>query len=143
VAASRPHATALGIRLDLDDAAPDATVCADADRISQVVQNLLSNALKYSPPGERIRVLATRTAAGVRVSVEDRGPGVPEEFRRRLFQKFSQADASDARQKGGTGLGLAICKAIIDKLGGTIGHEPVLGGGARFYFELRELPSAA
>lgn len=142
VAASRPHAAALGIRLDLDDAAPDTIVCADADRISQVVQNLLSNALKYSPPGERIRVLATRTAGGVRVSVEDRGPGVAEEFRRRLFRKFSQADASDARQKAGTGLGLAICKAIIDKLGGTIGHEPILGGGARFYFELRELPAA-
>jgi signal transduction histidine kinase len=143
VAASRPHAAALGIRLDLDDAAPGALVCADSDRLSQVVSNLLSNAVKYTPEGERVRVTATRIYPNLRVAVEDRGPGVPDEFRRRLFQKFSQADASDARQKGGTGLGLAICKVIVEKLGGTIGHEPLLGGGARFYFELRELPPAA
>jgi signal transduction histidine kinase len=136
VAQSRPHAARLGVRLDLDDAAPSAVVCADCERIAQVVSNLISNALKYSPEGERVRVVATEDPTHVRVAVEDRGPGVPEDFRRRLFHKFSQADASDARQKGGTGLGLAICKAIIDKHDGIIAYEPVLGGGARFYFEL-------
>jgi signal transduction histidine kinase len=104
-----------------------------------VLANLLSNAVKYTPPGERVRVAATLAGGDVRVAVEDRGPGVPEEFRPSLFQKFSQADASDARQKAGTGLGLAICKVIVEKLGGTIGHEPVPSGGARFYFELPEL----
>ncbi len=151
VAASRPYAAALRVRLDLDDAAPAVVVLADPDRLSQVVANLLSNAIKFTPPGERVRVTAARVArpgGGVRVAVEDRGPGVPDEFRSSLFQKFSQADASDARQKGGTGLGLAICKVIVEKLGGTIAHEPVhVGGtlsgdeegGARFYFELPEL----
>jgi len=147
VAASRPYAAALGIRLDLDDAAPGAVVLADSDRLSQVVANLLSNAIKYTPEGERILVHGARLPAGgpdgigtrVRVSVEDRGPGVPDEFVGRLFQKFSQADASDARQKGGTGLGLHICKVIVEKLGGTIAYQPAPGGGACFYFELPEL----
>jgi signal transduction histidine kinase len=147
VAASRPYAAALGVRLEVDDHAPGAVVLADGDRLSQVVSNLLSNAIKYTPPGERVLVTTRRGAgsderipARVRVSVEDRGPGVPESFRRSLFRKFSQADASDARQKAGTGLGLAICKVIVEKLGGTIAHEPVADGGARFYFELPEVP---
>ncbi len=146
VAASRPYAATLGIRLELADSVPGAVVLADSDRLSQVVTNLLSNAIKYTPDGERIVVTATRAAAGtpgapgtVRVAVEDCGPGVPDEFRASLFHKFSQADASDARQKAGTGLGLAICKEIVEKLGGTIDYEPVAEGGARFYFELPEL----
>ena len=140
VAASRPYATTLRIGLDLDDGAPAVVVVADPDRLSQVVANLLSNAIKFTPPGEHVQVTARRVARNqVRVAVEDRGPGVPEEFRASLFQKFSQADASDARQKGGTGLGLAICKVIVEKLGGAIGHEPPAGGGALFYFELPEL----
>jgi signal transduction histidine kinase len=142
VAASRPYAAALGIRLDLADGVPGAVVLADSDRLSQVVTNLLSNAIKYTPEGERVLVSATRatpSSSHVRVSVDDRGPGVPEEFQASLFQKFSQADASDARQKAGTGLGLAICKVIVEKLGGTIDYEPLPEGGARFYFELPEL----
>ena len=139
VAASKPYATTLSIRVELDDEAAGVKVLADADRLAQVVQNLVSNALKYTPPGERVRVAAARRAGRVRVAVEDRGPGVPEAFRKRLFQKFSQADASDARQKTGTGLGLAICRAIVEKLGGTIAYEPHPDGGARFYFELPEL----
>jgi signal transduction histidine kinase len=139
VAASRPYAAALGVRLDLEDGAPGAVVLAESDRLSQVVTNLLSNAIKYTPEGERVRITATRGAGRVRVTVEDHGPGVPEEFRGSLFQKFSQADASDNRQKGGTGLGLAICKMILEKLDGTVAYEPVAEGGARFYFELPEL----
>ena len=139
VAASRPHAAALGIPIDLHDLASGARVVADKDRLAQVVSNLLSNAVKYTPQGERVLVRATRGRTHVRVAVEDHGPGVPEEFRRSLFQKFSQADTSDARQKGGTGLGLAICKMIVERLDGTIAHEPLEGGGARFYFELPEI----
>jgi PAS domain S-box-containing protein len=168
VTASRPYAASLGIRIEIEDRAPGAVVLADGDRLTQVVSNLLSNAIKYTPVGERVLITARRVsgqeqgptsgdtrgydggsapkpppppqASLIRVAVEDRGPGVPEAFRRRLFRKFSQADASDARQKAGTGLGLAICKVIVEKLGGTIAHEHVAGGGARFYFELPELP---
>jgi signal transduction histidine kinase len=143
VAASRPHATAHGIRLELHDLCPGARVVADADRLAQVVSNLLSNAVKYSPAGEVVLVRATRGRTHVRVAVEDHGPGVPAEFRRGLFQKFSQADTSDARQKGGTGLGLAICKMIVERLEGTIAYEPGEPSGARFYFELPEIRSTS
>jgi len=70
----------------------------------------------------------------VRVSVTDRGPGIPEEFRARMFQKFSQADSSDSRQKGGTGLGLAICKEIIERMGGKIGFLSESGHGSKILF---------
>ncbi len=144
VAASRPYAATLRIGLDLDDRAPAVVVLADPDRLSQVIANLLSNAIKFTPPGEGVAISAARVAGNrVRVAVEDRGPGVPDEFRSSLFRKFSQADASDARQKGGTGLGLAICKVIVERLGGAIAHEPRAGGGACFYFELPELFGSA
>jgi PAS domain S-box-containing protein len=135
----RPHAAAGGILLSIVDEAPGATVLADRDRLVQVTTNLLSNAIRYSPRGAEVRIRLSRRGRDVRVSVVDRGPGVPEEFRARLFQKFSQADASDARRKTGTGLGLAICKTILANLGGTIGYEPTPDGGATFHFELPDL----
>jgi CheY-like chemotaxis protein len=76
------------------------------------------------------------TGARVRVEVSDRGPGIPEEFHKRIFQKFSQADSSDTRQKGGTGLGLNISRAIIERLGGSIGFDTEPGVGTTFFFEL-------
>jgi signal transduction histidine kinase len=76
----------------------------------------------------------------LRISVSDRGPGIPAAFRDRIFGKFSQADASDSRAQGATGLGLAISKAIIELHGGHIGFEARAGGGSIFHFELRETP---
>ena len=70
--------------------------------------------------------------------VSDHGPGIPEAFRERIFQKFAQADASDRRQKGGTGLGLSICKAILEQLGGRIDFETEAGKGTTLYFDLPE-----
>jgi signal transduction histidine kinase len=74
----------------------------------------------------------------VRVSVTDRGPGIPEHFRPRVFQKFAQADASTTRAREGTGLGLSICKAIVERLGGRIGFDTELGRGTTFHFEIPE-----
>ena len=111
-------------------------VYADSDRLAQVFANLISNAVKFSPAGEAVDVHTHVTADRVRVEVRDRGPGVPEKFEKRLFERFAQADGSDRRQKSGTGLGLSISKAIVERMNGRIGYEPAAGGGSRFYFEL-------
>jgi signal transduction histidine kinase len=75
----------------------------------------------------------------VRVSVRDHGPGIPEEFRSQIFQKFAQLDSSNSRQRGGTGLGLSITKAIVERHGGEIGFETEMGAGTTFYFDLPQL----
>ena len=75
----------------------------------------------------------------VRVSVSDRGPGIPNAFRDRIFQRFAQADSSDRRKKGGAGLGLSLCKTMIERMGGVIGFDSVPELGASFFFfELRQ-----
>lgn len=116
-------------------------VLADPDRLMQVLNNLLSNAAKFSPTdGEvtvRIEPLADAAAGKrwVRLSVQDHGPGIPESFRPRIFQKFAQADSSDRRQRGGTGLGLSISRAIVERLGGRISFETG-SGGTTFHVDL-------
>ncbi len=114
----------------------DVKVNVDAHRLQQVLANFLSNAAKFSPQGEQVDVCIERVGNAVRVSVIDRGPGIADDFRGRIFQKFSQADSSDTRQKGGTGLGLAICKEIVERMGGRIGFNSEAGLGAQFYFEM-------
>jgi signal transduction histidine kinase len=74
--------------------------------------------------------------SGTRISVADRGPGVPDAFREQIFHKFSQADASDTRSVGGTGLGLAISKELVERMGGRLGYDSVEGYGATFYVDL-------
>jgi CheY-like chemotaxis protein len=114
----------------------DAKVMVDAQRLLQVLANYLSNAAKFSPVQDTVTIQIEVQFGRARVSVSDNGPGISEEFRPRLFKKFSQADSSDTRQKGGTGLGLAICKEIIERMGGSLGIEPNTEKGACFYFEL-------
>ena len=133
--ANQAYADALGVRLELGDQAA-VTVMVDAHRLRQVLANLLSNAAKFSPAGEVVLLSSRRHGDQVRVSVRDVGPGIPQSFRQRIFQKFSQADSSDTRQKGGTGLGLAISKDLIEHMNGRIGFDSELGQGACFWFEL-------
>ena len=109
---------------------------ADADRLIQVVTNLLSNSAKFSPAGSTVVVEVGRHSGRVRVSVRDEGPGIPEEYQALIFEKFAQVDASSSRQKEGTGLGLSISKAIIEMHGGQIGFETEVGRGTTFYFDL-------
>jgi DNA-binding response OmpR family regulator len=111
-------------------------VFANCDRLAQIVTNLLSNAVKFSPGGDEVVVAIERRGENMRISVRDHGPGIPEEFKPHIFQKFAQADSSDARQKGGTGLGLNIVKQLIHQHGGTVGFEPAPGGGTNFHVEL-------
>jgi len=113
---------------------------ADADRIVQVLVNLLSNALKFSPADSEVLLWAEAEGEGrVRIFVRDQGPGIPDAFRQRIFERFAQVETSDKRGKGGTGLGLAICKAIVEHHGGRIGvdSEPgTPGTGSTFWFDL-------
>ena len=127
----------------LDPASADVRVLADADRMTQVVVNLLSNAAKFSPAGSSVDVAVRRLPDGrARLSVGDRGPGIPQQFRDRMFSRFLQADSSDTRSKTGTGLGLAISRAIVQRLGGSIGFLDRDGGGTEFFVDLPVLGEA-
>ena len=114
----------------------DLMVQGDKDRLMQVLSNLMSNAAKFSPAGEQVSLSVSRTDGVARVVVLDKGPGISEEFRAEIFEKFSQADSSDTRQKGGTGLALSISKAIIEHHGGTIGFESAPNVETSFFFTL-------
>jgi two-component system, OmpR family, sensor histidine kinase KdpD len=109
-------------------------VFVDAPLVTQVLANLLENACRHTPPGTRIFVTAAATSGGVRVSVEDEGPGLPPGDPERLFAKFQRG--RDEGNTGGAGLGLAICRAIIVAHGGTIAASQRPAGGARFVFTL-------
>ena len=124
------------VRVEETGELPELYVQADLDRLTQVLVNLLSNAVKFSPDGGVVDVSVVERGDRARVAIRDCGAGIPEEFRSRIFQRFAQADSSDTRKNPGTGLGLSITKAIVERLGGTIGFEDADGGGARFFFEL-------
>ena len=121
----------------------------DSERFLQVMANLLSNAIKHSPAGEAVRLSVAQDPHGVRISVRDRGPGIAETFRARMFEKFSQADGSDRRAQGGTGLGLYIARMLVERMGGRISADAVSdgAGGASFSLEFAlagtSQPSAA
>jgi signal transduction histidine kinase/integral membrane sensor domain MASE1 len=136
VGANEGYAGKLDARIDLEMADDGARVEVDPDRFIQVMSNLLSNAAKFSPPGGTVRVRAESEGGWIRVSVRDDGPGVPTEFRARIFEKFSQADSSATREKGGTGLGLHISQRFIERMNGKIGFDSEPGAGSTFWIEL-------
>lgn len=115
---------------------PDLTVNIDAQRFMQILSNLISNAIKFSPAEGEVRVSVENNQEQLRVIVSDQGPGIPAEFEHRIFERFAQADSSDTRQKGGTGLGLAISKELIEGMQGKIGFINHPDQGASFWVEL-------
>lgn len=134
---AEPMARARQVRLQLQSTLTEPLlVLVDVQRWQQVMANLLSNAIRYSPNQGVVTVTAQQLGKVLRVQVMDQGGGVPVDFIPRLFQRFSQADSSTARQQGGTGLGLAICKELLERMRGQIHYQPVPTGGACFYFDI-------
>ncbi|GLQ88317.1 response regulator [Dyella flagellata] len=138
MAVNRAYAEQLGVSFKLTEPMPGIWVRVDADRLMQVMTNLMGNAAKFSPQGASVDLQIGRYDDLIRVSVTDKGPGIPESFRPKVFQKFSQADSSDTRPKGGTGLGLSISKAIMEAMGGSVGFDTKEGEGTTFHFDLPE-----
>lgn len=127
---------ALQWRVRLEVAAPgsEQNIWTDKKRAIQVLTNLLSNACKFAHPDTTVRLTAEILPSYARISVSNLGPGIPDEFRNKVFQPFSQADTSDTRQRGGTGLGLNISRQLIEAMGGTIGFDSEPGKQTVFWF---------
>ncbi len=118
--------------IDLRVAADELVVGGDAGRLRQVVENLLGNAIKYSPGGEPVEIVAARAARRSRAGVRDRGIGIPDAERAKLFGRFARASNARALGIGGTGFGLYLSKSIVDLHGGTIEVESAEGQGSTF-----------
>ncbi|MBW4659505.1 MAG: PAS domain S-box protein [Drouetiella hepatica Uher 2000/2452] len=111
-------------------------VWGEPDAIIQTLTNLISNAIKFSPPHTIVRLSAYPQIDSVLFQVKDQGRGIPLDKLEAIFERFQQVDVSDSRQKGGTGLGLAICRKIVQRHGGEIWVESTVGEGSSFYFTL-------
>jgi len=133
---NRAFAERYKVRLVSAERLPATRVYADRKRLLQVLTNLVSNAAKFSPEGASVELDLEVRGDRVRVNVRDRGPGIPEAFRAKIFSRFSQADSSTVQRKGGSGLGLAICKQLIELMHGQIGFDDRPGGGSIFWVEI-------
>jgi two-component system phosphate regulon sensor histidine kinase PhoR len=132
----RPMAQKSRIEL-VEEAAPDdAVACCDAEAVSQILSNLMDNAIKYTPEGGRITVGAKALGPVVEVFVRDTGAGIPAEDLPRLFERFYRVDKARSRELGGTGLGLSIVKHLVVAHTGTMRVESRVGEGSTFYFTL-------
>jgi two-component system sensor histidine kinase/response regulator len=128
------------IRVEFPPAEP-LEAFADPLAVEHVIENLLSNAIKFAPPGSRVRVVLEPGSPGTaRVRVLDRGPGINEDDRKRLFQRYVRLSARPTCGESSTGLGLSIAKQLVDAMHGSLAYEPRPGGGSVFVFELPTRP---
>jgi PAS domain S-box-containing protein len=134
IASCEPYAATQNVTLKLIESGDVGEVLVDHDRLAQVLTNLISNAAKFAPENTDVVITAVDAEERVLVEVRDSGPGVPQDFRDHIFQRFAQADASSTRGGGGTGLGLSISKDIVEAMGGTIGFRDAPDGGTIFFF---------
>jgi signal transduction histidine kinase len=139
-AAVQGPATAARISFQID--AVEEQVLADGERILKVLHELLTNAIKFSPPETEVRLSArslepvNATTGEICFIVEDQGRGIAPDKLEKIFDRFHQGDASDTRSRGGTGLGLALCRSIIEQHSGRIWAESTPDKGSRFLFTL-------
>jgi len=134
-----------GVSFQLAASTGPILVNLDRNRFHQALGNLLSNAAKFSPRGEIVQIRVARETGRpqrVQITVEDRGPGIPEEFRDSIFERFSQADSSTTRVEGSSGLGLNITKTLIEAFDGEVKFDSVVGEGTRFHFYLPVLDAS-
>lgn len=124
------------VRISLATVPSNAAILADRDRIVQVFTNLLSNAVKFSSAGSSVLVTARQHNDRWRISVTDRGVGIPQDFQKLIFGKFAQADSTDTRLIGGSGLGLSIVKEIVERSGGDVSFTTEEGKGSTFHVDL-------
>ncbi len=135
-------AEARHIKIEASIVGKEREFVADRDRICQVLINLLSNAIKYSPESETIQITVESKNSCFEFRVVDKGRGIADELREKIFERFVQVDEADASKKGGTGLGLAIAKAIVEQHGGQIGVDSETGKGSSFWFRLPLRPGS-
>ncbi|WP_240310622.1 ATP-binding protein [Pseudosulfitobacter sp. DSM 107133] len=124
------------IKMEIEGADAPMPVTTDPNRVMQVLNNLVSNACKFSKAGDTVAIRIRDEGEHIRISVRDQGQGIPLEDQHKIFEKFADLANSSRATKGGTGLGLSICKAIVQNLGGTIGFNSQEGVGTTFYFVL-------
>jgi len=123
--------------------AGEAYIHVDASRFQQVLTNLFSNAIKFSPVKGRVEIDTVLSVTSVRITVSDQGPGIPSSFHSHIFERFAQADAGDNRQQAGTGLGLAISKELTEQMNGHIGFQSGSDRGSCFWVEFPMCEGAA
>jgi signal transduction histidine kinase/CheY-like chemotaxis protein len=125
------------VRIELGESDPGTLVSADADRLQQVIVNLVSNAIKFSPPGGRVELCWWKQSDHAVLEISDEGPGIAADQLEKIFDKFRQLEQSATRKYGGAGLGLAISRTIVDQLGGNMWVESEEGRGSKFFVRLR------
>lgn len=136
VDANQSYAAQFGVKLMLVLPQDTVIVVGDYDRLTQVLTNLISNGIKFSPLNGEVTISARIDPNQVQIAVTDNGSGIPEAFQSKLFQKFAQADPTLSRAHSGTGLGLNISKTIIERHGGSIFFKTKANEGTTFYFFL-------
>ncbi len=143
VEANQSYAMRLSVALHIDPPPSEVFVWTDPVRAQQILTNLISNAVKFSPEGDAVSLGCERQTDSVRLYVADHGSGIPDEARDRIFQRFGQASNQEHSRVPGSGLGLSICKALVTRMGGDIGFRSEPGKGSVFWVDLPRANGAA